>query len=258
MSDQPQTPQSDTVDRLAELQAMRFGTDALPLEYFRGMSDEQIKAHYGIGPRTCTQIQCFLAELETLAPAPAPAPEPEPEPVAVSADTEPASSSGGLGLLLTLVAVLLVIVLAIVFATQRGGGAELQAANLRIGTLQGTLSGIRRDGAAAATAQARKVFDSAHVGNFGDALSQLDDVERTLLTLEAAERAGQGATDEKGAGPVATAKTALGAARAALSLEKPTTKAEVEAACSKLCEALGPLSPKDEATHGEASQPAEH
>lgn len=263
MSDQASAPQNDTVDRLSELQAMRFGTDALPLEHFRGMTDEAIRAHYGIGPRTCQQIRGFLAELEELAPAPPPAPEPAAEPAAapVASEADGAAPGGGLGLLLTLVAVLLVIVLAVVFATQRGGGgAALQEANLRIGTMQGTLAGIKRDGATAATAQARKVLDSAHVGNFGDALSQLDDVERTLLTIELAERGNGAATDEKGAatGPLAGAKAALGAARAALSLEKPATKVDVEAACTKLCEALGPLSPKDEATHGEASQQAEH
>jgi hypothetical protein len=244
------------VDRVGELRGQTFGFDGHPLEHFRGLSAEQIQAHPGIGPKYCARILTALAELDELVPPPPPAP------VVAEPASEPAASggSGGLSLLVLVVGLAVVIAVVFLFASGGPGGRAAQYWRDRADEQQATLATIRGENARAASVEAERVQAAAHAGNFGDALERLDAVDQTLSTLLHAASDGRGADEtEVGTAPAVTAaRDAAAKARAALKLEKPLTKQDVEATCTKLYDAVRSLRPTGEQAHGEAGGQPQH
>ncbi len=256
MSDQT-SPLAEAEQRIADLTAKRFGRDEILLDEFRGMTDEQITALHGIGPHTCRLIRGYLAELDSLLAATAPGgptPTAPAAPAAELAEEVRARESLSVGLLLTVVAVLLVVVLVIVFAATRGDGSSARSAEGQVGLMRGALTDIERDATAAATVQADRVYEAARVLQLGEAQARLDDLERSLQTVELALRGGArrtGAPTSADDPRLTNARAALAEARAVLALERPAGRLEIESACAKLQETVGLLSPRDEGRHGQ-------
>ena len=255
-----------------ELRSLTFGFDEHPLEHFRGLNDEAIEAHPGIGPKFRERIQEALAELDALMGNDAPSSSEPPlaelqtSDHAASEPDEPASDhgadddlepvgpgTGGPLMVVVMVAMLLLVISAAIWITGgRDGSAELEVrltdAYQQVAASQEVFGKLTTLSAEQAERQAEAVYAATRSRNLGAAVEQLDDLAASLATMtETVGAVGDQSESHSDAEHpdqktlLAAANEALEQARAALMMTQPQTQDGLEAACRKLEQAVRAL-----------------
>ncbi len=237
MADEAQTPEQ----RIAELDSLVFGFDDHPLEHFRGLTDEEIEAHGGIGPKYRQRIREGLAELDTLRPPP---PPPQPPPAAAPDPFLEPAAPGNSGPLVLVMLVLLVVLVAVTYYFAGGQGGKLRAdlatAQAQVLSSQQAMQGLAVELATDARDQTDWVLYKTQARNYGEAMEHLLNVDKSLRALLGAEQA-HGVQPARRA-LLQGAIDALAETRAALTLTAPATHDQVMATCRKLQVAVQMLS----------------
>lgn len=242
------------VPTIDDLKSQTYGFDDHPLDHFRGMTDDEIEAHAGIGPKYRERIQTALAQLAALEAEAEPQPETEPPPSvepmpaaheieAVAAELEPVGS-GRFAATVMVILVILVIIAAVLM-TQKSADEDTYkqqyvAAQEQITAMLQASETIATGSIVAAGEAALRVYQRAEEGNFGLAGEHLVAVRASLAALSSTR-----AEQPDFQAQVTAALSAADAAQAALSLSTPHTQEQVEAACQTLTDAVAALAPQE-------------
>ncbi|MBI2301192.1 MAG: hypothetical protein HYU66_19970 [Armatimonadetes bacterium] len=231
---------SQSPSRVDELKALTFGFDEHPLEHFRGMTDAEIQAHPGIGPKYRQRIQAALAELAELTGVPN-----EP-PAAAAAPLEPVAPGTSGPLTLVMVLILAAIVVVGFLVATRGTNPETrqELADLKESDARArqTFRVIATDASRAALGHAVTAYKCASEGNLGLGRLELVDVE---VALQAVRNAAQLGGDVALPGRLAAAEAATREADEVLRLRAPQSQDQVVVAVDAMVQAINALQPQE-------------